>query len=203
MVKEIRIYIEGDPALRQGFRAFFQPLYNLAETKKIKIESPRLCGSRDEAYKAFKTALKTYPDAFIVLLVDSEGPVDTTPWQHLKKLENWQPLGTDDTHCYLMVQTMESWFIADKLALRQYYGQKFQESAIPNTRNVEEIDKERLESALQAATRNTSKGEYHKTRHASQLLALLNISTVRQASPNCNRLFTTLAQIMGESIEES
>ncbi|NES01111.1 MAG: hypothetical protein F6J86_46385 [Symploca sp. SIO1B1] len=47
MVKAIRIYIEGDPELRQGFRAFLQPLYDSAQSKNIKIERPRLCGSRE------------------------------------------------------------------------------------------------------------------------------------------------------------
>ncbi len=99
-----------------------------------------------------------------------------------------------------MVQTMEAWFMADIDALRQYYAQKFQESAIPKNPNVEEIEKARLESALEAATRNTSKGEYHKTRHASQVLGRLNVDRIRNAAPNCDRLFTTLAQIMEETI---
>jgi hypothetical protein len=202
MVKAIRIYIEGDPELRQGFRTFLKPLYDLAQSKKIKIEPPRLCGSREAAYKAFKTALKTHPDAFSILLVDSEEPVEKkqTPWQHIKNRDGWDSLGTNDAHCHLMVQTMEAWFMADIDALRQYYGQKFQESAIPRNPNVEEIEKARLESALEAATRHTPKGEYHKTRHASQLLERLDIAKVRKAAPNCDRLFATLAQIMEETI---
>jgi len=202
MVKAIRIYIEGDPELRQGFRTFLQPLYDSAQSKNIKIERPRLCGSREAAYKAFKTALKTYPDAFIVLLVDSESPVDSqqTPWQHLKSRDGWNSLGTDNQHCHLMVQTMEAWFLADIDALRQYYGKKLQESAIPKNPNVEEIDKTRLESSLEAATRHTSKGQYHKTRHASKLLELLDVDKVRKASQYCNRFFTTLDQIMEETI---
>ncbi|NET59902.1 MAG: DUF4276 family protein [Symploca sp. SIO2E6] len=202
MVKAIRIYIEGDPELRQGFRTFLQPLYDLAQNKKIKIEPPKLCGSRNAAYKAFKVALKTYPDAFIVLLVDSEGPVDKkqTPWQYLNSRDGWDSLGTDDQHCHLMVQTMEAWFLADINALRQYYGQKLQESAVPKNPNIEEIDKVRLESSLEAATRHTSKGQYHKTRHASKLLELLKVDKVRKASRYCDRFFITLTQVMGETI---
>ena len=202
MVKAIRIYIEGDPELRQGFRTFLKPLYDLAQSKEIKIEPPRLCGSREAAYKAFKAALKTYPDAFIVLLVDSENPVDAkqTPWQHLKNRDGWDSLGTNDAQCHLMVQTMEAWFVADINALRQYYGHKLQDSAVPKNPNVEEVEKARLESSLEAATRHTSKGEYHKTRHASKLLELLQVDKVRKASYYCDRFFTTLAQIMGETI---
>jgi Domain of unknown function (DUF4276) len=135
MVSQIRIYIEGDPQLRQGFRAFLNPLYEIARNQSIKIEPPKLCGGREAAYKAFKAALKTHSDAFIVLLVDSESPLDKTPWAHLKNRDNWDSLGTDDTHCYLMVQTMEAWLIADVDALRRYYGSGFQESAIPRNPN--------------------------------------------------------------------
>ena len=99
-----------------------------------------------------------------------------------------------------MVQTMEAWFLADIDALRQYYGKKLQESAIPKNPNVEEIDKTRLESSLEAATRHTSKGQYHKTRHASKLLELLDVDKVRKASQYCDCFFTTLAKIMEETI---
>ncbi len=204
MVNEIHIYIEGDPQLRQGFRTFFKPLYDVAKRKNIKIETLKLCGSRGDTYKAFKIALKKHPDAFIVLLVDSEGAVGKGQgsWKYLRNRDEdgWDSMGSDDAHCYLMVQTMEAWFIADIDALRDYYGKGFQENAIPKNPKVEEIDKNRLESALKAATRNTLKKEYHKTRHASQLLERLNIEKVRKAAPNCDRFFTTLAQLMEEAV---
>jgi hypothetical protein len=204
MVNEIHIYIEGDPQLRQGFRTFFQPLYDVAKRQNVKIATLKLCGSRGDTYKAFKIALKKHPDAFIVLLVDSEGSVGRAQgaWEYLRNRveDGWDSMGTDDTHCYLMIQAMEAWFIADVDALRDYYGKGFQESAIPKNPKVEQIDKTTLESALKAATRNTLKKEYHKTRHASQLLERLNVEQVRKAAPNCDRLFTTLTKIMEEAI---
>ena len=53
---------------------------------------------------------------------------------------------------------------------------------------------------MKEATRNTVKGEYQKIQHVSKLLELLNVTKVRKAAPKCDRLFTTLAQIMGETI---
>jgi hypothetical protein len=198
MVKQIRIYIEGDPQLHEGFRVFLQPLYDAAKSNRIKIEPPKLCGSRGDAYKAFKAALKTHPDALIVLLVDSEGPVDETPWAHLasRPEDNWNSLGTDDTSCHLMVQAMEAWFIADTNALHQFYGTGFQESALPKNPCVEDIGKSMLTSSLEMATRNTRKGKYHKTRHASHLLTRLDVDRVRKAAPHCDRLFSTLTRLM-------
>ncbi|MEH1902867.1 MAG: DUF4276 family protein [Nostoc sp.] len=52
---------------------------------------------------------------------------------------------------------------------------------------------------LEAATRRTDKRKYHKTNHASKLLELLDVAKVRQASPYCDRLFTTLTGIMDAS----
>src|SRR6266446_4020949 len=39
------------------------------------------------------------------------------------------------------------------------------------------------------ATRDTTKGEYHKIRHAHKLLEIVNVGTVRGAAPHCQRLF--------------
>ncbi|MHC5728050.1 MAG: DUF4276 family protein, partial [Nostoc sp.] len=64
---------------------------------------------------------------------------------------------------------------------------------------VETIDKDSLERSLKTATRNTTKGEYQKIKHASKLLELLDVDKVRKASPSCDRLFTTLTEIMGAS----
>ncbi|WP_446355741.1 DUF4276 family protein [Coleofasciculus sp. G2-EDA-02] len=46
------------------------------------------------------------------------------------------------------------------------------------------------------AASKTLKKEYHKTRHAAQILERLDVAKVRQAAPSCDRLFTTLTQIM-------
>jgi len=144
----------------------------------------------------FKNALKAHPHAFNVLLVDAEAPVNSSACQHLKQRDNWSFTHFDDEQCHLMVQTMEAWLIADIEALKKFYGNGFNENAIPKNPNVEQIDKQQLEPSLTAATRKTSKGKYHKIQHASKLLALLNVDKIRTASSHCNRIFTTLTQKM-------
>ena len=209
MVKEIRIYIEGGgdrgntrALLRKGFSGFLKDLRQIATSQQIGWQII-MCGSRNDAFRNFKNALKDHPNAFNVLLVDSEAAVttSTSPWKHLKSRDTWDsPIGVNDTHCYLMVQTMESWLIADIDTLKKYYGQKFNENPIPKNPNVEQIDKNTLEQSLKTATCKTSKGEYQKIQHASQLLEMLNVAIVRNASAHCDRLFTTLALKMGASI---
>jgi Domain of unknown function (DUF4276) len=202
MVKEIRIYVEGGgdkkdtkARIREGFSGFLKDVVQIACSKRIKWQII-ICGSRNSAFSDFQNALEDHGDAFNVLLVDSESPVKTTPWKHLKSRDNWNSPGVDDTHCHLMVQTMEAWFIADVDTLKKFYGQKFKENVLPKNPKVEEIEKDSLEASLKAATRDTSKGEYQKIQHASQLLKLLDVAKVRKASPYCDRFFTTLTQMM-------
>ena len=202
MVNEIRLYVEGGgdsndtkARMREGFDGFLQELKALARTKRIKWQIIA-CGRRNKAFSAFETALETHPDAFNVLLVDAEGPVHTYPWQHVQSRGGWRISGIDDEHCHLMVQMMEAWLIADRETLVRFYGQGFGENAIPKHSNVEQVAKSMLEPALKAATRNTSKGEYHKIRHGCKLLTHLDSARVRRAAPHCERLFTILVEKM-------
>ncbi|OAD22404.1 hypothetical protein THIOM_001794, partial [Candidatus Thiomargarita nelsonii] len=177
MVTEIHIFLEGGgdgrntkALIHQGFSRFLGSLVKRARQKKIKWNLT-VCGSRNNAFRDFKIALKANPNAFNVLLVDAEAPVRTTACQHLWLRDNWDLPKIDDEHCQLMVQTMEAWLIADLETLKKFYGQGFKENSIPKNTEVEKIDKQQLEPSLKAATRNTKKGEYHKIQHASKLLA--------------------------------
>ncbi|MEG4250630.1 DUF4276 family protein [Microcoleus sp. Pol10D4] len=205
MVKEIRIYIEGGgegkntkQLLRGGFSIFFKEIVQVARSKQIKWNIT-VCGSRNNAFRDFKNALTDHPNAFIILLVDSEAPVKLKqqPWEHLKSRDNWDSPGVDETHCYLMVQAMEAWLIADIDTLKRFYGQGFKQNEIPKNINVETIEKDLLERSLKAASRDTkSKGEYQKIQHASKLLEMLDVDKVRKASSECDRIFTTLIKLM-------
>ncbi|MBL1197816.1 MAG: DUF4276 family protein [Nostoc sp. GBBB01] len=207
----IRSGKETTTGLRPGFIKFFHELYDIAgENIKIFLV---MCGSRRDAYEDFKTALESQPEAFNVLLIDAESSVDSTvrPWKHLKNRTEDHPWILDavnfqDEQCHLMMQTMEAWFIADIDALKEFYGQKFKEDkiqrGIKQLQNVEKVSKDTLKVWLVAATRHTEKGKYHKTKHAPKLLKLLDADKVRQASPYCDRLFTTLTAKMGISTNQ-
>ncbi|MCT7979764.1 DUF4276 family protein [Laspinema olomoucense] len=202
MVTEIRLYIEGGgntkntkALLRSGFSQFFQGFIKKARDRKIRWNIT-VCGSRNDTYRDFTNALIDYPDACNILLVDSEGPVTQTPWQHLKSTDNWDSLGVSDRQCHLMVQAMEAWFIADIEALSKFYGQKFQANSLPKSTNIEKIPKDNLEPTLKAATRHTQKGEYKKIEHGCKLLALIDIQKVCQASKHCQTLFEEIDKLL-------
>jgi hypothetical protein len=208
VVREVRIYIEGGghdketkARLREGFSAFLSTLRTTARNKRINF-SIILCGSRNDTFDNFQTALKTHPDAFNILLVDAEAAIKhQSPWQHLHQQDGWvKPHKVSEDQCHLMVQTMEAWIIADINALKKFYGRGFNPKAIPQNRNIEQIAKNDVESSLQEATKRTKKGQYHKTQHAPQLLERLNVAQVRQAAPYCQRLFATLEQKLDEQV---
>lgn len=200
MKKEIWIYIEGAEKgaaanrLRSGFRQFLNPLYQLAQQKGIKFHPPIMCGSGVEAYKDFQTGFSHNKQAINILLVDAEKPVaeNSGTWAHLK----WDSLGLDDSHCHLMAQTMEAWLIADKDALAGYYLKDFNSKALPQNSHVEEIPKTDLLDKLRRATEKTTKGCYHKTIHAPEILKRLDVAKVRKAAPHCDHLFKTLTEKM-------
>lgn len=84
-MNEIRIYVEGGgdqsdgrSAIRLGFNQFLTPLRELARQRRLKWHVIA-CGARNAAFENFQTALKQHREAFNVLLVDAEGPVQSSP----------------------------------------------------------------------------------------------------------------------------
>lgn len=191
----VRIYVEGGfqgktkAACRQGFRLFLEKIVRPGSFRVI------ACGSRAEAFDYFRLALSSYPGDFVILLVDSEGAVTGSRWNHLRTRvgDGWhQPAGTTEDQVHLMVQVMESWFLADRDSLTAYYGQGFSVASLPGQPNIELIPKNDVFRALASASRHTTKGEYHKTKHAFDLLERLDPTSVRTASTHAARFFTVL-----------
>jgi hypothetical protein len=173
--------------LREGFAEF------LKELTAALGGAPKLIAGKADPFRAFLLALETHPGALNILLIDSEGPDDGKRFESI-----CQPRGIDDWargHVFWMVQCMEAWFLADAEALRKYYGKEFREHAFPVNPRVEEISKKDVFEALKAATKGTSKGPYHKTKHAPSLLKLIRPALVKQASEHCRRLFESVPKL--------
>ncbi len=206
MTKGIRIYIEGggdyshqQRKLRAGFNVFFSEIKTLVREKGIKWHCIP-CGGRGTAYSDFKRALDDFPDSFIILLVDSEGEVNNSPKDYLIRREKSWVLGSvDEEQIHLMVQTMEAWFMADKDALIEVFGAKLDRRKLPQRTEVEKIPKIDLKDRLKTVTRAINgKKEYHEIDHGSEILKLLNVRKVRDASPHCDGLFSCLEGILSE-----
>ncbi|WP_419163328.1 DUF4276 family protein [Candidatus Palauibacter sp.] len=156
---------------------------------------PRIvaCGGRQNAYDSFKKALDI-GERTPMLLVDAEDPLTAAnPWEHLRNRDTWdRPNGAGNDHCHLMVQVMESWFLADKSALESFYGQGFQVSALPGNPNVEQISKADVLRCLANATRHTTKEAYDKGPNSFTILGKINPSVVESGAPSAKRLLDML-----------
>lgn len=201
-MSSIAIYMEGGgdgsntrDSLRRGMDEFLNPIKEAARNKSWRWKLVP-CGSRSAAFKKFKNAALQDAAKVIILLVDAEDPVKTSVREHLKSRDRWELDFTADDKVHLMIQTMETWIVADIAALTDYYGQNFQQSALPLTSELEAISKSEITRALKLATKATQKGEYHKIRHASGLLKRIDSSKVRQRCQGCERLFNTVLQVI-------
>ncbi len=190
-----KLYVEGGgtskslrTSCREGFRRFL-------EKAGLRGRMPRIvaCGSRRQAYDDFVTAQRA-GDGLALLLVDAEAPVEARgPWEHLERCDRWtRPENVRDEHCHLMVQAMESWFLAGKSSLIAWYGEGFQESALPANPRVEDIPKADVLDGLSRATRATQKGPYEKGRHGFEILARLDPERVKSAAPYARRFLDFL-----------
>lgn len=196
MVK-VTVYVEGgspgkvESKCRSGFHEFF---------KKAGLEGhmPKIvaCGGRDKTLQKFRVALQQAdPDHIPLLLVDSEGPVRShmKSWQHLSSRDGWErPKGAQDEQGHLMVQCMESWFLADVPALEIFFGAGFRSNTLANRNDIENIPKKDVFAQLEAASRDSRKGRYRKGSHSFSLLKQIDPTKVIQRSPFAKRLVDTL-----------
>ena len=199
-VVRLELYVEGGgdaKALRgrcrEGFRRFL-------EHAGLRGHMPRIvaCGGRDSAYEDFKTALGQGRSA--MLLVDSEAPVIAgAPWAHLAARDAWAPPpGATDSQCHLMVECMESWFLADRATLQSFFGQGFKVAALPaDARPIESIPKAEVYQSLASATKDCkTKARYGKGEHSFDLLGRIEPAKVTVASPWADRFVSDLKKAM-------
>ena len=200
-MRDIRLYIEGggdskktSTPLRRGFHAFFSSIREMATQKRIRFNLI-MGGSASETCKDFFEAGRANPEAVTLLLLDSDCPVSPAQEDYLF-LRQAHGCQVSKDSCHLMVQIMEAWFLTDLEALKNFYGNDFNERKIPGNPRVEEVDKGQILNGLKEATQNTRKKSYHKIHHASELLALIDPAKVRQAAPHCDRLLTALEELV-------
>lgn len=181
-----KIYVEGGgdhkrtlAACRAGFSKYFE--------KITPGKMPRVVasGSRQKAYEDFLKGVNDQDYERVLLLVDAEAAVAVgdDAWEHLNKRDRWtKPNGAQDDSAHLMVQCMESWFLADKEALAGYYGQDFKANSLPARKEIELVSKADVQAGLEQATNKTQKETYHKTQHGFDILGAIDPTKVGAAS---------------------
>ena len=203
MVK-VTIYVEGgnpkgkdqQARCREGVRKLIEKV-NLTRKPAIFV-----CGTRDDTYKQFNTAVSTTSDEYSLLLVDSEDPIKVTDenpdsaeaWNHLKARDKWErPTGVANDQAQLMVTCMETWIMADCQALSVFFGQHLQISALLPEQNLEARDRNEVQDKLAWATRNCGKDRnYAKGKRSFKVLEHLNPETLKKYLPHFRRFVSTL-----------
>lgn len=212
----IAIYVEGGGAtvhqraeLRIGFDSLLSAQKNAALVKRLRWRTVP-SGGRQAAFEAFRTEQQRADiNTLAILLVDSEAAVAAevddeltdanARVSHLAKHDGWDFKGIDPRQVHLMVQCMEAWIVADSNALSRYYGKGFHANKLPVRSSLEGEPKGNLAMKLTAATRDTSKGQYHKIRHASKLLARIDAEKVAHRCPRFNTFRKRLATVIEEA----
>ncbi|MDE2786489.1 MAG: DUF4276 family protein [Chloroflexota bacterium] len=193
----MKLYVEGGGEGRSNHEIFRQGWGSFLRRAGLQGQMPQVIpgGGREQTFDKFNTALQNQrPDEVIILLVDSEGPVTAgnTAWQHLRNQDNWDQLpGADDDSAHLMVQVMETWFLADRDALRRFFGPSLNENRFREWPNLEDVPSDTVMNVLAQSTRTCQK-PYRKGRVSFELLSELDPQTVAAACPHADQLLTYL-----------
>ena len=159
----VKLYVEGGGEGQANHESFRQGWIGFLRRAGLAGRMPQVIpgGGREQTFDKFQTALQNRrPDEIPILLVDSEERVGAgkSAWEHLRDQDNWnQPPGAADESAYLMVQTMETWFLADREALRRFFGPSLNENHFSQWPNLEAISKDTVYNVLERATHDCQK----------------------------------------------
>jgi hypothetical protein len=192
------LYIEGggtgadskevDIRCREGFRKLLEHC-GFATQKRM----PRLfaCGGRELALTAFKIAqTNNAAGDFVALWIDSEEPLADleSTWEHLQARDQWeQPAGTVDEQVLFMTTCMETWFVADRAALKAHFKDGLQENALPPLHALEGRNRHDVQDKLIHATRHCSNA-YAKGMRSYDILGRLSTAVLAQHLPSFVRV---------------
>jgi len=197
---KVKLYVEGggegellDSLFRQGWKQFFE-----AAGLGGKLPSVVRGQGRTQTFDLFATAV-AHPrgGALPLLLVDSEDPVEEghSVWQHLKARDGWKrPSGAAENQAFLMVQVMETWFLADRGLLRRYFGHSLRESHLRQWPALEAVPKATVFDALAKATAGCQR-QYAKGKVSFELLGQLSPNPVEAACPHTKALLDRLRSL--------
>lgn len=203
--KSILVYIEGeggggtvskhahrDGEFRQAWKTFLQPLADQAENQGIYSFRciPGLGGS--STTDRFAHPLPQQSGALRILIIDSEIEVPdvTKPWN----VKSGKPDWAGDQNCYLMVQCLETWLLADPRTLEEHYNSRnkpcFRASKLKAWPNLEKIPRKTVQKVLEDATADCGKPYGHAD--GNLIIAKVQRDTLKKLS-SVARLFRDFA----------
>ncbi len=195
------LYVEGGGDSKEQHARCREGFRKLLEKADFAERMPRIVagGGRSATFDKFQTALRAnLANRAILLLVDSEEPVTEAPWAHLRARDGWsRPPNVTDDHAHFMVTCMETWLMADRAALHEFFGAALNANALLPLNNLEQRPRQQVQQALEDATRPCGRGrQYEKGKRAYLALAALEPAALRQYLPHFVRLVETLNRYM-------
>ncbi len=208
--KRIMIFIEGeggggkpaarkynDGEFRKSWKLFLQPLADLAQQKGIAFFQCIPGRGGMSTADTFANPMPKDKGALRILIVDSEAPINELgkPWNELKKPP---PVWADDGSCYLMVQCLETWLLADVGSLVAYYskhGRCFNENKMKAWNDLEAMPRKMLQEALEQATVRCPRPYAHAD--GNMLIAVVERDKLKNL-PSVARLFRGLEEKINE-----
>ena len=198
-VVRVRLFIEGggnnrlNDLFRRAWTNFFKSA-GLAGRQPAIVPG----GSRNKTFDRFSSALREgRADDLPILLVDSEGSVTDghSVWQHLQATDGWaQPPEVGGGRAFLMVQVMETWLLADRCTLRNYFGKSFRENHLPEWPDLEKISKDTVLQSLERATAGCNK-RYAKGTVSVEVLGRINPGMVVRRCPHAKTILEYLRSL--------
>lgn len=179
------LFIEGESNspngdLRQGFSKLLE--------KTLKNHLPRIILGDGKSLTIDKFLHKKLSGDVFLLLIDLDG-IENTRSKDLKE----NGLADIEDNVFYMIQEMESWFLSQPKILDQYYG------VDNNGKKVSEkitkkksVDVAHPDLELKRLTRYSKKGEYHKIKHAVELLKMLDSEVLKNEFTDYKRLLEKL-----------
>ena len=194
------LYVEGGGDSKENKIRCREGVRKLIEKMGFaNIRMPRLsaCGGRGAAFDDFRTAHAARKSGdYIAMLLDSEDPIVALEktWGHLKVRDNWdRPYEAVDEQVLFMTTSMETWIVADRLALKDHYGSKLQESALPPLDELESRSRHEVHDTLVKASRDCS-NVYCKGKRSFEVLARLDPAVLKKYLPSFARVDRILKQ---------
>jgi uncharacterized protein DUF4276 len=200
---KIKLYIEGggDSHLQDTeFRAAWAAFFEKAGLKALrKMPATFRGGGRDQTFDAYCTAVKNRRrNELPLLLVDSEDLVTAghSVWKHLKERDGWnKPPGAGSHDAFIMITCMETWFVADRAALKQFFHDCWRDQSLPKWPRLEVIEKAKIFRVLDQATSACGARKYSKGKVSFDLLQSIDPAVVAMVCPAAKALLDRLRNI--------
>ncbi|HEX3149243.1 MAG TPA: DUF4276 family protein [Gemmataceae bacterium] len=213
--KQILVFIEGEGGgrttskrgflageFRKSWKQFLQPLADHATNKGIRRFQCIAGRGGSAVTDTFANPLPKDQGALRILIIDSEGPVAdvSKPWAALnpKKRPKW----ATDSDCYLMVQCLEAWLLADRDGLKAHFDRTktcFNEKKLKKWPNLEALDRKTVQRAISDATSSCKNPYGHAD--GNVLIAIVDREKLKSL-PAVTRLFRDFANRIDRYAQE-